>query len=51
LAPPRISATPLLWLIVLAAGLVLTVNMGIRQSFGLFLTPVSLDLGLGRADC
>jgi len=48
LAPPRISATPLLWLIVLAAGLVLTVNMGIRQSFGLFLTPVSLDLGLGR---
>jgi predicted MFS family arabinose efflux permease len=48
LASPRISATPLLWLIVLAAGLVLIINMGIRQSFGLFLNPISLDLGLGR---
>jgi len=48
LASPRISATPLLWLIVLAASLVLALNMGIRQSFGLFLNPISMDLGLGR---
>ncbi|RIA55465.1 MFS transporter [Dichotomicrobium thermohalophilum] len=48
MASSRISATPLLWLIVLAAGLVLVINMGIRQSFGLFLNPISLDLGLGR---
>ncbi len=48
MASPRISATPLLWLIVLAASLVLALNMGIRQSFGLFLTPISTDLGLGR---
>jgi predicted MFS family arabinose efflux permease len=48
LASPRISATPLLWIIVLAAGLLLAINMGVRQSFGLFLTPISLDLGLGR---
>ena len=48
MASTRISATPLLWLIVLAAGLLLIVNMGIRQSFGLFLNPISLDLGLGR---
>ena len=44
----RLSAAPLLWLIVLAAGLVLAINMGIRQSFGLYLTPISTDLGLGR---
>jgi len=48
LASPRRSTTPLVWLIVLGAGLVLAVNMGIRQSFGLFLNPISLDLGLGR---
>jgi predicted MFS family arabinose efflux permease len=48
LASPRIAATPLLWIIVLAASLVLAINMGIRQSFGLFLNPISMDLGLGR---
>ncbi len=45
------SSSPLLnpvWLIVLAAGIVLALNMGIRQAFGLFLNPISLDLGLGR---
>jgi len=36
------------WLIAVAAGLVLAINMGLRQSFGLFLNPISLDLGLGR---
>ncbi len=36
-------------LVVLAAGgLVLTLSIGIRQSFGLFLQPMSLDLGWGR---
>ncbi len=44
----RSQSTTLLWFIVLAAGLVLAINMGLRQSFGLFLAPISTDLGLGR---
>ena len=37
-----------IWWIVLAAGAILAINMGIRQSFGLFLKPVTLDLGVSR---
>lgn len=37
-----------LWLVILAAGLVLSICMGIRQTFGLYLEPVSRELGLGR---
>ena len=37
-----------IWWIVLAAGTILAINMGIRQSFGLFLKPVTLDLGISR---
>ena len=36
------------WLVIVAAGAIISVNMGIRQTFGLFLGPISLDLGLGR---
>lgn len=36
------------WLIVLGAGAILAINMGIRQGFGLFLKPISQDLDLGR---
>lgn len=36
-------------LVVLAAGgLVLTLSIGLRQSFGLFLQPMTMDLGWGR---
>jgi len=37
-------------LIVIGAALLLSVGMGIRQSFGLFLTPVTQDLALTAAD-
>ena len=37
-----------IWWIVLAAGTILAINMGIRQTFGLFLKPVTLDLGVTR---
>src|SRR5262249_5841371 len=37
-------------LIVVGVALLLTLGMGIRQSFGLFLTPVSRDLALTTAD-
>ncbi|MCC2096063.1 MAG: MFS transporter [Hyphomicrobiales bacterium] len=37
-------------LILLGAAILLTVGMGIRQSFGLFLTPVTKDLSLTASD-
>jgi predicted MFS family arabinose efflux permease len=37
-----------IWWVVLAAGTILAINMGIRQTFGLFLKPVTLDLGVSR---
>lgn len=39
-----------IWVLILSAGMVVTLSMGIRQSFGLFLTPITVDLGIGRAD-
>lgn len=41
------SARPL-WLVMAAAGTILALNMGIRQTFGLYLDPLSQELGLGR---
>ena len=35
-------------LVVLGGALIVTLGMGIRQSFGLFLSPMIQDLGLGR---
>ena len=37
-----------LFVIILCAGVTLGISIGLRQSLGLFLTPISLDLGLGR---
>ncbi len=37
-----------IWWMVLAAGTILAINMGIRQTFGLFLKPMTLDLGVSR---
>ncbi|WP_088348687.1 MULTISPECIES: MFS transporter [Rhodomicrobium] len=37
-----------IWWLVLAASIILAINMGIRQTFGLFLKPVTLDLGVSR---
>jgi predicted MFS family arabinose efflux permease len=34
--------------VVMSGALVLTLAMGIRQTFGLFLSPMSIDLGIGR---
>ncbi len=36
------------WWIVIAAAAILAINMGIRQTFGLFLPPVTRDLGVSR---
>ncbi|TQV75668.1 MFS transporter [Denitrobaculum tricleocarpae] len=37
-----------LWILVFCAGAIMALSLGFRQSLGLFLTPISLDLGLGR---
>ncbi len=36
------------WTLVLCAGAMLAINMGIRQTFGLYLKPISQDLDLDR---
>ena len=38
----------ILWTVVIAAALVSSLGMGIRQNFGLFLPTMTEDLGLGR---
>lgn len=44
---PPIERLPL-WAILLACAAIAAIGMGIRQSMGLYLKPVSEDLGLGR---
>jgi hypothetical protein len=48
MADPRTlrSAMPIL----IGAGLMLTISMGIRQSFGLFLQPLTKDIALTVAE-
>jgi predicted MFS family arabinose efflux permease len=36
------------WVIVLSAGLIVGVTMGMRQVMGLYLPPMTMDLGIGR---
>ena len=37
-----------LWLIVLAAGLIVGTAMGLRQVLGLYMRPLTMELGIGR---
>lgn len=37
-----------IWILVLCAGTILAINMGIRQTFGLYLKPVTQDLAIDR---
>ncbi len=36
------------WLVILAAGTIVGMAMGLRQVMGLYLKPITLDLGIGR---
>src|SRR5690242_1338478 len=45
LEPPM---SPHVWVIILCGATAMTLSLGIRASFGLFLGPISLDLGMGR---
>src|SRR5215831_11788367 len=46
MTPSSSQARPIL----IGTALLLTLGMGIRQSFGLFLTPVTRDLGVTAGD-
>lgn len=37
-----------LWIVIVAGGAIIGISMGIRHTFGLFLAPISQDLGIGR---
>ncbi|MFM9943544.1 MAG: MFS transporter [Hyphomicrobiaceae bacterium] len=48
--PPAKTAPAIrpLWLVVLAAGLIVGMAMGLRQVMGLFMTPMTTELKIGR---
>jgi len=46
-APPAVAVRPL-WLVVLSAGLIVGIATGLRQVMGLYLTPMTTELGIGR---
>ena len=52
MSPTAVSTRAVDWrtpaVVLVCAGLVLTLSMGIRHGFGLFLRPMSADLGWGR---
>ena len=41
-------ATRPLWMVILAAGLIVGIAMGLRQVMGLYLPPMTKELGIGR---
>ena len=47
-APPLPAASKPLWLVVLSAGLIVGIAMGIRQVMGLYMPPMTSELGIGR---
>jgi predicted MFS family arabinose efflux permease len=47
-APPAPAAARPLWVVVLSAGLIVGIAMGLRQVMGLYLTPMTTELGIGR---
>jgi MFS family permease len=46
--PSRATAIRPVWLVILAAGLIVGTAMGLRQVMGLFMAPMTMDLGIGR---
>src|SRR5215510_12402342 len=46
-APNLVSTRPL-WVVILAAGVICAIAMGLRQVMGLYLPPMTRELGIGR---
>jgi len=36
------------WLVVACGAIIVTLSLGVRQAFGLFMRPIGMDLGIGR---
>lgn len=47
-APASTGLSRRAWTMVICAALIVTLAMGVRQAFGLFLRPISMDLEIGR---
>ena len=45
---PAITARQPLWVVILSAGLIFGIAMGLRQVMGLYLPPMTEELGIGR---
>ena len=45
---PAITSRQPLWVVILAAGLICAIAMGLRQVMGLYLPPMTTELGIGR---
>ncbi|MFV0296948.1 MAG: MFS transporter [Hyphomicrobiaceae bacterium] len=48
LEPATLSRTRPLWLVILAAGTICAISMGLRQIMGLYLQPMTTELNIGR---
>jgi len=47
-APPAPATSRPLWVVILAAGVIVGIAMGLRQVMGLYLPPMTKELGIGR---
>ena len=47
-APMAPTAPRPLWIVILSAGLIVAIAMGLRQVMGLYLAPMTKELGIGR---
>ena len=50
MSSPRLSPMKKPWVVILCAAFIVTLAMGVRQSFGLFLPQMSVDIGISRSD-
>lgn len=48
--PPALSPMKRPWVVIACAAFIVTLAMGVRQSFGLFLPQMSVDIGISRSD-
>jgi MFS family permease len=50
MSSPALSPMKRPWIVILCAAVIVTLAMGVRQSFGLFLPQMSVDIGISRSD-
>lgn len=50
MSSPALSAIKRPWIVIACAAFIVTLAMGVRQSFGLFMPQMSVDIGISRSD-